>query len=521
MGQDLGGGLIHLGDAVLDLGRGILARDGQIVPLRSKPFRLLCELARQPGRVVPKGELLDAVWPDVIVTEDSLSQAVRDVRKALNDRAGHILRTVARRGFMLCPTGPPADPVPSNTKTPDAPAARPRIALLPLTDRTGRPEQKPILDGLVEEMIAGLARFRNLTVVAHHSAFAAGSDTSLDLAAIGAKLRADYLVDGSARLVDGRLMLVLALNDVRAGEVLWGESFFCEGSVWLTLQDLVPRRIVQRLFTSVEEAGHQSSLRRGGGQLSAFEHMVRGRALFRGFGPGVNEQALAHFAAAIEADLSLGVAYSYHALAEVALHGYQLAPPDVRQRVRAQGLRGVQLSPEESRCHGILSYFHTWLGEFEQAEQAARRAVDLNPCDADALQYLAMVLLARGKPQACLEWLDRAMEINPLWPPHYDEDRAYALFDLERYADAAAAFQKLPMRRASHEMLLAACYARLGRPDLVRRHVAHAQDIEPGTDWVAKFRQSADSEDEILVTRLIQGVELALTMSKAPEANVG
>ncbi len=96
MAHDPGASVLRLGDAVLDLDSGTLIREGQVVPLRSKSFRLLCELARQPGRVVPKGELLDAVWPDVIVTEASLSQAVRDVRKALNDGAGQILRTISR-----------------------------------------------------------------------------------------------------------------------------------------------------------------------------------------------------------------------------------------------------------------------------------------------------------------------------------------------------------------------------------------------------------------------------------------
>jgi hypothetical protein len=148
----------------------------------------------------------------------------------------------------------------------------------------------------------------------------------LDLATIGAKLRADYVVDGSARLLDGRLTLALALNDVRSGETLWGESFHCEGPGWLTLQDLIPRRIIQRLFASVEEAGYQSSLRQDAAALSAFGHMARGVALSRSFERGANELALEHFAAAIEADPSLGLAYSHHALTDFAVHGFVMAP---------------------------------------------------------------------------------------------------------------------------------------------------------------------------------------------------
>jgi TolB-like protein len=254
--QDPDATLIHQGGAVLDLARGTLTREGQVVPLRSKSFRLLCELARQPGRVVPKDELLDAVWPDVIVTEASLSQAVRDVRKALQDGAGQLLRTVSWRGFMLCPSEPPATSRRAQSAERATSSARPRIALLPLTDRTGLPDQGPMIDSLVEEITAGLARFRNLTVVARHSAFAATADRSLGLAEIGTKLQADYVVDGTARVVGGRLTLALALNDTHSGDILWGETFVCEGTGWLTLQDLIPRRIVQRLFTSVEEAGH-------------------------------------------------------------------------------------------------------------------------------------------------------------------------------------------------------------------------------------------------------------------------
>ena len=102
--------VVVLGGAILDLARGTLTRDGVIIPLRSKSFRLLCELARNSGRVMSKDELLSAVWPDVIVSEDSLTQAVRDIRRSLGDGSQNLLRTVARRGFILVPT--PALPPP-------------------------------------------------------------------------------------------------------------------------------------------------------------------------------------------------------------------------------------------------------------------------------------------------------------------------------------------------------------------------------------------------------------------------
>ena len=397
--------VLLLGDAVLDLTRGTLSRDGEVVPLRSKSFQLLCALARQSGRVMPKGELLDAVWPDVTVTEASLSQAVRDIRKALRDEAGQILRTVVGRGFMLCTLDRTA------TSRGDKPAeqssawARPRIALLPLADRTGAPEQGPIIEALAEEITAGLARFRNVTVVARQSAFAAALDRSGDLAEIGRHLRADYLVDGSARLQDDRLVLAVALSDVGSGEVLWGDSFACEGTGWLTLQDAIPRRLVSRLFTSVEEAGLRSSLRRPATELSAFEHLARGRALFRSFEPGVNERARDHFLQAIAADPASGLAHSLLGLTEIAIHDYALAPLDVKRQAKARGSLAVELSPDESRCHSHLSYFHGYLREFAAGEKTAQRAVDLNPCDAEAIFTLANALMRRGRAEEYLDWI--------------------------------------------------------------------------------------------------------------------
>ncbi len=96
-------------------------------------------------------------------------------------------------------------------------------------------------------------------------------------------------------------------------------------------------------------------MRQHAAALTAFEHMARGLALFRSMMSGLDE-TLAHFAATIEADPSLGIAHAYYALLDVALHGFGLAPPEVKARARAQALLGVQLTPEESRCHGILSF---------------------------------------------------------------------------------------------------------------------------------------------------------------------
>src|SRR5690348_3528015 len=92
---------ITFGSYRLDHGRGLLFRGEAPVALRPKAFALISHLAANLGRVVPKGELLDAVWPHVTVTEDSLTQCVREARKSIGDVEGRVLRTVPTRGYLL------------------------------------------------------------------------------------------------------------------------------------------------------------------------------------------------------------------------------------------------------------------------------------------------------------------------------------------------------------------------------------------------------------------------------------
>lgn len=272
--------------------------------------------------------------------------------------------------------------------------------------------------------------------------------------------------------------------------------------------------VMPGLALHMGEAPHRGGLRRGAAELSAFEHLAQGRALFRSYEPGVNEAALAHFAAAIEADPSLGVAHSYHGMADLAIHDYNLVPIEVLHRARDQGLRGAWVSPDESRCHGLLSLIHGWLAEFGLAEEAACRAVELNPCDANALCSLSVALLIRGDPQGCLDRIELAKDLSPMWPAHYDGEHSFALFHLSRYEESARLLSRLPWRSARQEMRLAATQALMGEREVARRHAALARSLAPGQDFVALARTRYPYEHDRDRQPLIDGIELALRMAR-------
>jgi DNA-binding winged helix-turn-helix (wHTH) protein len=183
---------IRLGSFELDLRRGLLLKRGQTVPIRARSFALLAFLARNANRVISRDEIFISVWKGVAVTDDALTQTVRELRLALGDSAQEQIKTVTKRGYLLAlpePVAPTAigalgDAAPPSASAEATGAARsvfagapvepPRasIAVLPFANLSSDPEQDYFAQGLAEDLIADLSKLRGLTVIARHSSFA-------------------------------------------------------------------------------------------------------------------------------------------------------------------------------------------------------------------------------------------------------------------------------------------------------------------------------------------------------------
>jgi TolB-like protein/DNA-binding winged helix-turn-helix (wHTH) protein len=207
---------IQIGDFKLDLGRGLLLKGGRPVSTRARCFALLAFLARNANRVVSRDEIFASVWKGVAVTDDALTQTVRDLRNALEDGAQDLIRTVTKRGYMLTLPPPPAATGSATLgKLGDAKAnlltasmARPAfavppgeaplasIAVLPFVNLSDDAEQDYFALGLAEDLIADLSKLRGLTVIARHSSFAF-ADRAVDPRIVSGRLGVRYLVEGS------------------------------------------------------------------------------------------------------------------------------------------------------------------------------------------------------------------------------------------------------------------------------------------------------------------------------------
>ncbi|MBN9550745.1 MAG: winged helix-turn-helix domain-containing protein, partial [Alphaproteobacteria bacterium] len=201
MGEAGSQGILHVGACQLDLERGLLLRDGTAVPLRSKAYSLLAHLARNAGKVVTKSDLIGAVWGNIVVTEDSLTQAVRDIRKALADDDQSILKAVPKRGYVLAVSG-----------TTSAPSPQPVVGIVPFEDGGQAGDASdPLIAAFADDVADRLARFHTLTILNRETAIAAFRQTQG--LGPGIPVRADYFVRGAITRNAGQLRISAKLID--------------------------------------------------------------------------------------------------------------------------------------------------------------------------------------------------------------------------------------------------------------------------------------------------------------------
>ncbi len=490
---------LALGSCELDLARGLLLCDGKPVALRSKAFDLLTYLSRNVGRVATKSELMSAVWPDVFVTEDSLTQAVRELRKALQDESQTIIRTVAKRGYVLSLLEAPKQER----------SGHPSVAVLRFSNE-GAPEDTPLVDGFAEDIVNALARFGRVDVLARNSGFAFASDSASDWRAIGDSLGATYLVRGRATTRADGMRVTVSLMTASTGGVLWSETFSASGGQIFDMQEEIACRVVNRLVARLDDAGVKQATPKPPDSLAAYELLLRGLARLRGYGDDDNKAARDLFQAAVEKDPTYALAHSYIALADLIIGGYAEASPELLGSLIERAECAVTLAPEEPRCHRVLAQALIYARQFEAAEHHLQRALDLNPYDADTIAQMGFLLSMRGRPLEALAALDSAIRINPIHPDWYHYDRAIAQYSAGDYKAALVSMSKVPSKSPWRLTRLAGCHAQLGELKEAQRIMAEVKRIAPDFSPMQFAQTGIAYEHASDVEHLVAGVAKAI-----------
>lgn len=501
------GNKIHLNDTTLDVSAGTLVRAGALVPLRLKSFTLLTVLVERAGRVVTKDELFDTVWPDVTVTEDSLTQAIRDVRSAIGDSSASLIRTVRGRGYIL------DLPAKAETREPTAHIALPRVVVLPFETRPHSEDLALRMEALAEDVAAALTRYKTLRVISTASAREAlrQGHTKIPAAQF---LQADYVIEGTAFSQDGQLLLRLSLTELASHEQVWRDTIDCTGDAILSAWNKVTARVIGYIVNGIEVEVQRPFSATPTSSITAYDHRARGLALWMSDDPSTAARCLEHFRAAVTADPNFALAWTHMAWAELAVHEYSLAPAEVLQRTLDYSRRAVELAPLDGRTHSGLGYNQAICGEFALGEANVRFGLHLNPSSVDCLFDLAVLVLLRGRPLEVLRLLDEAADLCPLRIGYDAQLRGEALFMLGRYNEAADTFQRLPSLSNRRRVMLAAMLARASRDSEAVALIEKVMSDQPDEDHIDIMRRGYVYENKSDAEHLLEAARLAFDLWK-------
>ncbi|MFN0192276.1 MAG: adenylate/guanylate cyclase domain-containing protein [Aestuariivirga sp.] len=387
--------------------------------------------------------------------------------------------------------GPPA----SAAVTP--PSSRPSITVLPFINMSGDPEQQYFSDGITEDIITELSRFRTLFVIARNSTFQF-RDKAADVRRIGAELGARYVVEGSVRKMGGRIRITAQLIDAAQGNHLWSERF--DGSLedLFEVQDKVTQTIVATVTGRLEDAEIKGAAARRTSSMPAYDCLLRGVELLRGYGAGDNTRARELFERAIGLDPEFALAHAYLALSLLVENHYGQAPQAIKDRALDIALTAVRLDPRDSRCHQYLGLVYRFRGELDPAISHMERSIKLNPNDGIGIASFGALLAVAGRPEEGIDLIRRAMQLNPYHPEFYWGLLASALYAGRRYEECLEANRKI--RADKHPLQMArtaACLVRLGRLDEARAVAAEVLQLKPDFSLRAEapsYRYEADAE---------------------------
>jgi adenylate cyclase len=458
--------------AALSHAEAVIAHD----PLHEEAHRLAMRALAAAGRRADALRLLQ-------VLNDRLARDLKTRPEASTLQLGEEIRT----GNASGPT-PPIQPPLHN---------KPSIAVMPFINKSGDSEQKFFSDGITEDIITELARFRSLFVVAQNSSFQY-RDEDTDVRRVGRELGVQYVVEGSVRRMGTRVRITAQLIDASTGNHLWSERYDRSGDDLFGIQDELTRTIVATVFGRVEDAEISRPTRRPTRNLAAYDSLLRGIVHLRGYAADDNRHARELFESAISTDPRFALAHAYFSLALLVENGYHNASDIIKKRALSAALTAVRLDPGESRCHQFLGIAYLYSGKYELALTHFERTVSLNPNEANGISHMGYALAIVGRASEGVEWIRRAMVLNPFHPDWYWGDLSVALYAARRYDEALEANRRLSSRTQYwHLARMAACCAQLGRMDEARMYVADVLRLKPDFHVANErlaYKSAADAE---------------------------
>ena len=420
----------------------------QIEPLHEGAGRALMQLLHAQGRSVEALRLYErlraglqgefGVAPEPATTQ--LYQAIRAGRAASGDARNE--------------SGP----------TPNPPTSKPAVAVLPFSNLSDDPGQQYFSDGITDDIITELSRFRPLLVIARQSCFAFRG-TQLTVPQIAAKLGVAYIVEGSVRRSGDRVRINAQLVDAALGSQLWAERYDRALEDIFAVQDEVARAVAAAVSGRVEVVNRERVVRLGPTELHAYDLVLRARAYTLEYTRADNARALAcaERAAALDPSSARAAAHAAWCHFYDFMACWQANPRKSLELANEQARRAVALDETDCFPRTVRGIVRIFLREYDEARSDMLAALDLNPNDFLARRFYGVFLATVGQAEEAIEQVEMGRRLNPFdtrWVPW---NLGIVYFSARRYEDAIAALTQAHKPINEVRGWLAASYAHAGR----------------------------------------------------------
>jgi adenylate cyclase len=453
---------INLGDVIID--DNDIFGDGVNIAAR-------LQMLAEPGGICISGAVREQVGQrlDDVEFEDLGEQSVKNIARPI--------RTFRVR-FEQNPKKVP-DPG-RDTAAAAAMAKKPSIAVLPLANMSGDPEQEFFADGLTEDIITELSRFHDLLVISRNSTFVY-KGKAVKVQEVAREFGVDYVLEGSVRKIGDRIRVTVQLIDAETDRHIWAERYDRELKDIFAIQDEMTRAIVATLPGRVEAATHDRAKRKPTDNMVAYECVLAAKVLHHRSSRADNAEAQRLLDRALALDPNYAHAHAWKAcvLGQTWVYDWCADRDATFQQVAAELEITLGLDDNDSDVHRILAALNLNRDDHEKAAYHQERALALNPNYDLVVVQQGELLTWLGRPEEGIDWIKKAMRLNPYHPERFWSHLGRACYCAERYAEAAEAFSRITRPDHTHHAFLAGTFAQMGNAVAAAAHAAEVLKREP------------------------------------------
>jgi adenylate cyclase len=483
-------------DAVMcaaDVQRRMLRRNLDVSPARSIQFRIginlgdvivedddifgdgvnvaaRLEALAEPGGICVYGAVRDQVGDrlDDIAFEDIGDQSVKNIARPIR---------VFRVRLESATTAPEAM---KDAGVATTLSRKPSIAVLPLANMSGDPEQEFFADGLTEDIITELSRFRDLLVISRNSSFV-HKGKAVKVQEVAREFGVDYVLEGSVRKAGDRIRVTVQLIDAATDLHIWAERYDRKLEDIFAIQDEMTCAIVATLPGRVEAATHDRAKRKQTGNMAAYECVLTAKVLHHRSIREDNAEAqrLLDRALALDPNYAHAHAWKGCVLGQMWTYGWCADRDATLQQVVAELEIALALDDNDSDVHRILAALSLTSNDHDKAAYHQERALALNPNYDLVVVQQGELLTWLGRPEEGIDWIRKAMRLNPYHPERFWNHLGRACFCAEKYAEATEAFSRITRPDHTHHAFLAATFAHMGNAVAASAHTAEVLKREP------------------------------------------